>query len=85
LTQVQKELEKRNMKTIIDGQVHDSIYPDFPPEEEDELDYIIWNYGTQKIRKHWDWLIVPLAIEKSVSEINGSWAEMNTIGILNGK
>ncbi|MDD5650440.1 MAG: DNA polymerase [Candidatus Nanoarchaeia archaeon] len=85
LIKLLEQIKKRRMQTIIDGQIHDSIYPDFPPEEEEELDYLIWYYGTQKIREYWDWLIVPLQIEKGVSDINGNWANMSKGVILNGK
>ena len=37
---------------------------------------------TQKIRENWKWIIVPLGIEKSISEVDGNWSEMKEIGLL---
>ena len=42
----------------------------------------MWYEGTQKIREDWDWIIVPLQIEKSFSEIDGNWANMTEAGLL---
>ena len=51
-------------------------------EDENSIDKMIWYYGTQKIREDWEWIIVPLRIEKESSEINGNWAEMKDCGYL---
>lgn len=64
------------------GEIHDEIVADINPAEEDMFDYIVWYYGTQKIREYWDWIIVPLFIEKERSDINGCWAGMNEVGFL---
>jgi len=48
------------------------------------MDNLLWNYGTQKIREHWEWLNVPLFIEKKISAINGNWANMENMGLLKG-
>lgn len=85
LQQVSHELIKKKMKSRIMLEIHDSIIPNIYSEEEDYLDYIVWNYGTQKIKEHWEWLIVPLFIEKKISEINGNWSNMKTIGLLKGE
>ena len=53
-------------------------------DDEKELDYLVWYYGTQKIREYWDWIIVPLKIEKERTEIDSSWAEMQDMGYLEG-
>jgi DNA polymerase-1 len=83
LQHVQNNLLKKKMKSKILLEVHDSIIPNIYPEEEEYLDHMVWNYGTQKIREYWKWLIVPLFIEKKISKINGNWAEMEVKGILN--
>jgi len=81
-TQVSQKLKNRHMDTYLIGQIHDAIVPDVCPEEELYLDHMIWLYGTQKIREQWEWIIVPLGIEKSISEVDGNWAEMKEIGLL---
>jgi len=85
LQQVSHKLVQKKMKSRVLLEIHDSIIPNIYPEEEDYLDYIVWNYGTQKIREQFDWLIVPLFIEKKISEVNGCWAEMKVTGLLKGE
>jgi DNA polymerase I-like protein with 3'-5' exonuclease and polymerase domains len=82
LEQVSKQIYKRKMTSRIVLEIHDSIIVDTDPAEEDYIDHLIWLYGTQKIMEHWDWLIIPLQIEKKTTEINGSWAESKEIGLL---
>lgn len=81
-TQLDRVIKKRKMETTLIGQIHDSTVVSVHPEEEEMFDHFIWLYGTQKIREHWDWLIVPLGIEKSISKIDGSWSDVEEIGLL---
>lgn len=85
LNRISKLITKKNMNSRIVLEIHDSIIPDIDPAEEDYLDYQIWLYGTQKIREYFDWLIVPLFIEKKISEVNGNWSEMENKGLLKGE
>lgn len=82
---VQERLEREKMNTLLLGQIHDAIIPDIDPNEEKEVDRMIWNYGTQQIREDWDWLVVPLNIDKSVSDVDGAWSKMNGCGLLKGR
>ncbi|HEX9934050.1 MAG TPA: DNA polymerase, partial [bacterium] len=79
---VWREIKRRGMKSRLIGQIHDAIVADVDPAEEAWMDRLVWEYGTQKIREHWSWIIVPLGIEKSRSEIDGSWAHMQDCGLL---
>lgn len=85
LNKVSKLITKKKMNSRIILEIHDSIIPDIDPAEESYLDYQMWLYGTQKIREEWPWIIVPLFIEKKVSKVNGSWAEMENMGLLKGE
>ena len=76
---VRKELPKRKMKTLIIGQIHDSIVSDVPDEEVNEYLEIANYIMTKKLRRRWDWIIVPLEIEAKISESEGSWAEMSKV------
>ena len=69
------ELPKRKMKTLIVGQIHDSIVADVPDNEIQEFLSLANYVMTKMIRKAFKWLIVPLEIEAEVSPIDGSWAE----------
>jgi DNA polymerase I-like protein with 3'-5' exonuclease and polymerase domains len=81
-TQLDRVIKKRKMETTLIGQIHDSTVVSVHPEEEEMFDHFVWLYGTQKIREHWDWLIVPLGIEKSISKVDGSWSDVEEIGLL---
>ncbi len=82
LINVQDKIEKISGRSKVIGQIHDAIVLDAHPEDEEEIDKIIKLYGTEKIREYWDWIIVPLKIEKERSEINGDWSDMKEVGIL---
>lgn len=81
---VTEKFEQKHIDAKFTGQIHDAMLPDYNPEEEDVVDHLIWLYGTQKIREHWDWINAPLSIEKSRSAINGDWSEMENCGLLTG-
>jgi DNA polymerase I-like protein with 3'-5' exonuclease and polymerase domains len=62
--------------------IHDSLVTDHHPDDQEEMHRIIWEWGTQRIREHWPWIIVPLTIEAEVSDTDGSWAKLNNVGAL---
>jgi len=63
-------------------EIHDDQVGDIHPEDEDQVDAWIKFYGTQKVREHWDWITVPLMIEKERSAIDGDWAHMKSCGYI---
>jgi len=79
-----RKMEAMCERSYVITQVYDSIVMDVHPSEEDMVDKYVWLYGTQKIREYYDWLIVPIVLEKERSEIDGSWAEMSACGVLGG-
>lgn len=84
LNRIEPRIRKKYSSSFIIGQIHDAMVGDVNPEDEAEIDRLVWEWGTQKIRKHWNWIIVPLSIEKERSEVNGNWAEMEGCGYLKG-
>lgn len=81
-SRVSEEIEKQGLRSRMMGQIHDAAVPSVHPEEEAEMDRLMKVYGTQKIREYWPWIIVPLSIEKSRSEVDGSWAKMEDCGLI---
>jgi DNA polymerase I-like protein with 3'-5' exonuclease and polymerase domains len=73
---------KGNDRSFLIGQIHDASLGDIHPADEQEFDHLTWLYGTQKIREHWDWIIVPLEIEKESSEVDGDWSAMTERGYI---
>ena len=81
-SRLSERIEKEKLRSKVVGQIHDSGVPSVEPDEEAYIDYIVWHEGTQKIREEWEWIIVPLSIEKSFSEIDGNWADITEAGLL---
>jgi DNA polymerase-1 len=86
LIELNRWLVKHKMRTLIVGQIHDSLQIDAVPDEVDDvLDRV--HYIIQKqLPKAWPWIIVPLTVEVEASEENwfkkrpwerveGSWRE----------
>lgn len=71
---VRKELVKREMKSLIVGQIHDSMVADVVPSELEEFLAICQRVMTVLIFKYAPWLNVPMEIEAEVAPVGGSWA-----------
>jgi DNA polymerase I-like protein with 3'-5' exonuclease and polymerase domains len=84
-TQIKKELDNRNMKSKIIGQIHDSMVILVAEDEKDYVDHLVWYFATQKVKEHWPWINVPLMVEHEQSELGGSWAKMEGLGFLKGE
>lgn len=72
---VLEDLKKRKMKTLIVGQIHDSLVADVPAEELSEFLGLARYVMTEKLPSAWDWINVPLDVEAEVAPLNGSWAD----------
>lgn len=79
IIELQKQIEKRKMRTKLVGQIHDSIVADVPDCEVDDYLDLVQDVMTKKIRKHWDWIIVPLEIEAEMSPVNGNWFQKEKV------
>lgn len=79
LIELQKWLEKYHMKSLIIGQIHDSIVLDVHPSELEDVLATAHLLMTQRVRKHWPWIITPMAVEAEISSTN--WWEKEPIQI----
>ena len=73
LIRLQRWLEKKGMKTLIIGQIHDSVVLDSPP---DEIDIVLdkWKRIMEvDLPRAWDWIIVPMIVEAEVAPLGKSW------------
>ncbi len=75
LTELQREIEQRRMRTKIVGQIHDSLLADVPEDEIQDWLNLSREVMTKRIGKHWEWLNIPLEIEAELTPVNGSWDE----------
>ena len=75
LIRIQKIMTKHKMKSLIVGQIHDSIIGDIHRREKKDYLEIVKQVIYEDIRKHWKWIIVPLTVECSISPVGSSWYE----------
>lgn len=76
------QLEQEGLESGWVGQIHDAQIGLIKEDEEIRVDEIVRLNGCVRIRKEWDWIIVPLTIEHDASPLGGSWATMNPCGKL---
>ena len=79
LIQLQKEIKKRKMKTLIIGQIHDSILADVPTKELRTYCELAKEIMTERLLKHWKWIIVPMEVDCEVAPAGKSWFEKKGI------
>jgi len=84
-SKLSEHITRDRLQSRVMGQIHDSVIVSVHPDEEPYIDYIMWNEGCKKIVEDWKWITVPLQIEKSVSPVDGSWAEIVEAGLLDDK
>jgi len=70
---------KKNMESLLIGQIHDSAICDVVPGELEDLLGTANEIMTKDIMEYWDWIIVPLEIESEVAPIDGSWYDKEEI------
>lgn len=75
LIQATERFKMLGMKTRIIGQIHDSIVLDVFPLELEKVIKIMKQIMERMVRKHFEWICVPLQIDAGLCPVNGSWAE----------
>lgn len=73
LIKVQRWLTKNNMRTLLIGQIHDSILADSPSDELQDYLGKVNEVVRVDLPKAWPWIIVPMTVEAEVCEIGASW------------
>jgi DNA polymerase-1 len=73
LCELQDEIEKRGLSTLIIGQIHDSILLDMPPNEVSLIVELADDIIVNRTRKRFSWLCVPLAYEAEIAPVDMSW------------
>jgi len=81
LIQLVRSIRRKGMETLVVGQIHDSIVADVPVAELDDYLRLAKRIMIQRLRKHWDWIVVPIEIEAEVTPEGGSWAEKEEVEI----
>jgi DNA polymerase-1 len=79
LIMFQKELRKRKMKSLIVGQIHDSLLLDVVKEEMEDVLALAKEVMTEWLLMDWEWIITPLEIEAESSDVN--WFEKEALAV----
>lgn len=85
LTQVNRALRKYNMKSMIVGQIHDSMLGDVRIDELTNYLEIVQETVDVKLRKHYTWINVPLEVECEISPEDGTWFDKRPIVFKDGR
>jgi hypothetical protein len=72
---VNHELRKAKMKSLIVGQIHDSILGDVPDCELNDYIALCREVMTKTLLEFHKWIIIPLEIEVEITPIGGSWVD----------
>jgi len=81
LIRIQKLLKRYRMRSLIVGQIHDSIVGDVHKRERRDYLDIVKQVIYEDIRKHWKWIIVPLRVDVGVAPVGGSWYDKKEVKI----
>ena len=73
LIQLQRWLNAAGMKSLIVGQIHDSIVLDVTDDEAKEVLAKAHEIMTEDLPKHYSWIIVPMEVEAEMTPLGGSW------------
>lgn len=76
---VLKEIKQRGMKSLLVGQIHDSIIADVPEDEYDEYKSMVTEISTTRLMSEWKWITTPLEVEIEASPVNGTWADKQPV------
>ena len=72
--EISRILEERNMNSKLICQIHDAVILDVVPNELEDVKKLVQQVMCVDLKKHWDWIIVPLRVEFDIGEVNKSWA-----------
>jgi len=85
LIQINRALRKYQMRSMVVGQIHDSLIGDVRIKELRDYLEIVEEITTVKLRKHYDWLIVPLEIEYEIAPSIGTWFDKKEVKFKHGR
>ena len=79
LIRLQKLLKKYNMKSLIIGQIHDSIVADVYKKELKNYLELCQQIMVDDLKKHWKWILTPIDIEAEVAPVGGNWYQKTKV------
>ena len=79
LIKLNRWLKKKNMRTRIIGQIHDSIVAEVHESELERYLRKVQRILTYDLPRAWPWIIVPLTVETEVSPLGESWFDKKPV------
>lgn len=73
LIRIQDAIEKYKMRSLLVGEIHDSLQADVSPKEIDNFLNLCHDIMTTKLMEAHKWITVPIATEIEVSPVGKSW------------
>lgn len=81
LVRLQQKLDEYKMKSLIIGQIHDSIVNDVPDEELKDFLSLAREVMVDELKDDWDWVNVPIEVEAEVTPVDGNWFQKKEVPI----
>ena len=85
LIQVNRRLKKHKMKSMVVGQIHDSLIGDIRIDELTDYLSIVEEITAVDLPKHWPWINVPMVIEYEISPVGSSWFQKKEVKFSKGR
>jgi DNA polymerase I-like protein with 3'-5' exonuclease and polymerase domains len=79
LTELVKTLHKYKMKSLVVGQIHDSIISDIHPKEKQAFFDIMIDITQNRLPKAMPWIITQMEIEAELCPVGGSWYDKKEV------
>jgi len=73
IIEIAKEIRQRKMKTLLIGQIHDSLLGDVPDNETEVYAGIVKDVLSCRLPEAWDWIITNINIEIDATPVDGNW------------
>ena len=85
LIQVNRQLRRYQLESMVVGQIHDSLIGDVQVRELRDYLEIVEKVTTVDLRKHYTWLVVNPEIEYEIAPEGSSWFEKREVKFRKGK
>jgi len=73
LIHVVSEIKKRKMRSYVCGQIHDSVVGIVHKDELQDYIELVHHTITKRLKRKWDWLLIPLEAEVEVAPLESAW------------
>jgi DNA polymerase-1 len=79
MTKIHQWLKANEMESRVIGQIHDSILFNLHPDEQETVLKKARQIMCVDVRKHWPWIVTPLAVEVEAAPPGKSWGDKRRI------